>query len=100
LASHLNRETGSLASSTTASLRRTRSLGSLHESSNTTIHARDDSDKAPYFVNLVSTKSKSKILSKIAKVSLQPLAQLVKPSRSRQKNQHLNPPPFRTHPTS
>ncbi|KAG2194293.1 hypothetical protein INT47_000436 [Mucor saturninus] len=97
---HFNRETGSLASSTNTSLRRARSLGSLHESFNTTIHVRDDSEKAPYFVNLVSTKSKSKILSKIAKVSLQPLAQLVKPSWSKPKNPHLDPPPFKTHPTS
>lgn len=97
---HFDRETGSLASSTNTSLRRARSLGSLHESFNTTIHVRDDSEKAPYFVHLVNTKSKSKILSKLAKVSIQPLTQLVKPSWSKPKNPHLDPPPFKTHPTS
>jgi hypothetical protein len=99
----LNRETGSLISNNsstaaTASLRRTRSLGSLHDS----IHTRD-SEKAPFFEDLVVTnKSRSRILSQIAKVSIQPLTQLVKPSSSRQQQKHhyLSPPPFKTYPTS
>ncbi|GAA5816710.1 hypothetical protein MFLAVUS_010242 [Mucor flavus] len=73
---YLDKDTNSLSSTKTVSLRRSKSL----ESFNTTIHARDDSEKAPYF-------SKSKILTQIAKVSLQPLAQLVKPSRSKQQKQ-------------
>jgi hypothetical protein len=97
---HLNRETGSLTSTATtapSSLRRTRSLGSI-----TSIHVRDDSEKAPYFEDLVSnTKSRTKILSQIAKVSIQPLAQLVKPSKSKQLQQkRLDPPPFHSYPTT
>lgn len=80
---YLDKDTNSLSSTKTVSLRRSKSL----ESFNTTIHARDDSEKAPYFVNLITHKSKSKILTQIAKVSLQPLAQLVKPSRSKQQKQ-------------
>lgn len=72
----------------------------MHESvNNMSIHTRDDSDKAQYFEDLVNTKSRSKILTQIAKVSLQPLAQLVKPSKAKQ-HKHLSPPPFKTYPTS
>ncbi|CAO3609450.1 unnamed protein product [Mucor hiemalis] len=94
----LDKETGSFIS-TASSLRRTKSLGSLHESVNVSIHARDDSDKAPYFEDLVVTKSRSRILAQIAKVSIQPLAQLVKPSKLKQQK-HLSPPPFTSYSTS
>lgn len=106
LPSHLNRETGSLISNTStaaaSSLRRTKSLGSI---ANLSIHTRDDSEKAAYFEDLVTTKSRTRILSQIAKVSIQPLAQLMKPSKSKQQSQHqkhnhISPPPFSSYTTS
>ncbi|EPB86873.1 hypothetical protein HMPREF1544_06299 [Mucor circinelloides 1006PhL] len=101
LASHLNRETGSLVSTATAasSLRRTKSLGSLHDKPSV-IHTGPNSDKAPYFEDLLTTKQTSNLLSQfVKKVSLQPLAQLVKPLRPKpsQSNNHLSPPPFTSH---
>ncbi|CAO3609810.1 unnamed protein product [Mucor fragilis] len=104
LASHLNRETGSLVSTTTAasSLRRTKSLGSLHDKpSMILLHTGPNSDKAPYFEDLLTTKQTPSLLSQFVKrVSLQPLAQLVKPLRpnkASQSNNHLSPPPFTSH---
>ncbi|KAL9554163.1 hypothetical protein MBANPS3_002931 [Mucor bainieri] len=95
---------GSLISTTTAasSLRRTRSLGSLHDKPSM-IHTGPNSDKAPYFEDLLTSKQTSNLLSQfVKKVSLQPLAQLVKPlrprpSQSNNNNNHLSPPPFTSH---
>jgi hypothetical protein len=61
------------------------------------IHSSTNSDKAPYFEHLVTSKETSKLLTQmVRKVSLQPLAQLVKPLRPKP-NQRLSPPPFTTH---
>ncbi|KAI8647780.1 hypothetical protein BD408DRAFT_321078, partial [Parasitella parasitica] len=82
LASHLNRETGSLISIQTgaSSLRRARSLGSLYDKPSI-IHSGPNSDKAPYYEDLLARQSSNLLSQFVKKVSLQPLAQLVKPSR-------------------
>jgi hypothetical protein len=84
------------ATTTASSLRRTKSLNTIQENP-IDIHSGSNSDKAPYFEGLVTSKATSKLLTHfVKKVSLQPLAQLVKrpkPSSS----QRLSPPPFTTH---
>lgn len=92
---YLNQETNSLATSN-SSLRRSKSLSSLQDNNS---KLRLNSDKAQYYEELVNTKGTSKIISHFVKrVSLQPLTQLVKPTRSNSKHsqQQLSPPPFGT----
>lgn len=92
----LNKETGSLMSmaTTNSSLRRSKSLGSLQDNNKPKFNTRPSSDKARYYEDLVNTKGKSKMISHLVKrVSLQPLTQLVKPTRNKQ-SQQLSPPPF------
>lgn len=90
---HLNSETESLMS--VSSLRRTKSLSSLQEKP-VSIHSGPNSEKATHFEYLVTSKGTSKLLTDfVKKVSLQPLAQLVKPLRPKpSSSQRLSPPPF------
>ncbi|KAI7903121.1 uncharacterized protein BX663DRAFT_509627 [Cokeromyces recurvatus] len=81
-----------------SSLRRTKSLGSLYEKQNVT-YISPNSDKAAYFEGLVHNKEASNLLTQFFKnASLQPLAQFVKPARTKPPAQiyHSSPSPFTT----